>query len=260
MNDLLILCYHAVSADWPTEFAVSPAQLQSQVRFLIRRGYRPATLSAALDRAPSGKTLVVTFDDAFASVLERAFPVLEALSAPATVFVPTAYVAGGEALQWASMEKWAGTRFADELRCMSWPDLRSLVEAGWEIGSHSHTHRHLTALADGELDAELIRSRAACEEEVGRPCRTLAYPFSAYDARVTERARAAGYEAAVILDNHLAIPTGSLARPREEAAMLGLLREGVYRRDGWPRFLAKTSPLARRARASRLAHIALSVT
>jgi peptidoglycan/xylan/chitin deacetylase (PgdA/CDA1 family) len=260
MNDLLILCYHAVSDAWTTEFAVSAAQLDSQVRSLVRRGYRPATLSGALDHRPGRKTLVVTFDDAFASVRERALPVLDELSVPATVFVPTAYVAGEEALEWASMGEWADTPFADELRCMSWSDLRSLADAGWEIGSHSHTHQHLTTLADDQLDQELIRSRACCEEELGRPCRTLAYPFSAYDRRVMDRALAAGYEAAVILDNHLAIPRGSLARPGEDAEMFGLLREGVYRRDGRARLLAKTSPLARRVRASRPARIALSAT
>lgn len=258
MNDLLILCYHAVSEDWPTEFAVSPRQLRSQVRFLIRRGYRPATLTAALRQPPAAKTLVVTFDDAYASVLSRAFPVLAELGAPATVFVPTAYVAGDEALEWASMERWSGTEFAEELRCMSWGDLRSLAGAGWEIGSHTSTHPKLTELDDAALDLELNTSRALCEAEVGEPCRTLAYPFSDHDRRVMERARAAGYEAAVILDNHLAIPPGSLVRPGEQAEMFGLLREGVYRRDGWARLLAKSSLLARRARASRLARIALS--
>lgn len=258
MDDLLILCYHAVSEDWPTEFAVSPGQLDSQLRSLTGRGYRPATLSDALDRAPDGKTLVVTFDDAFASVLERAFPVLEALAVPATVFVPTAYVSDGEALQWSSMGQWADTPFADELRCMSWADLRSLAEAGWEIGSHSHTHPDLTSLGDEELDRELRSSRACCEEQLGRPCRTLAYPFSAYDSRVMDRARAAGYEAAAILDNHLAIPQGSLVRPGGNGEPFGLLREGVYRGDSGARLRAKTSPLVRRARASKLARVALS--
>jgi peptidoglycan/xylan/chitin deacetylase (PgdA/CDA1 family) len=167
-------------------------------------------------------------------------------------------VAGEEALEWASMEEWSATPFAGELRCMSWSDLRSLSTAGWEIGSHTSTHPDLTTLDDAALDRELTSSRALCEEELAEPCKTLAYPFSAHDRRVRERARAAGYEAAVILDNYLAIPPGSLVRPGRQAEMFGLLREGVYRRDGWARLLAKASPLARRARASRLARIALS--
>jgi peptidoglycan/xylan/chitin deacetylase (PgdA/CDA1 family) len=257
MSDLLILCYHAVSATWPTELAVSPQSLDAQLRFFLRRGYRPATLSTALNGAPGPKTLVVTFDDAFASVFERALPVTSALGVPATMFVPTSYVAGGDAMAWASLEQWAGTEHEDELRCMGWDDLRALVAAGWEIGSHTATHPKLTSLADAELDAELASSKVRCEEEIQRSCEALAYPFSDYDRRVMDRTRAAGYGAAVILDNYPAIPAGSLIRPGHPREMFGLLREGVYRRDGWPRLLAKTSPLARRARALRPARVAL---
>jgi peptidoglycan/xylan/chitin deacetylase (PgdA/CDA1 family) len=139
---------------------------------------------------------------------------------------------------------------------MSWDGLRSLVAAGWEVGSHTDSHPDLTSLGDAELDAELRSSRAACEEEVQQACETLAYPFSAHDGRVMERTRAAGYRAATILDNELAIPAGSMAGSTG-TEMLGLLREGVYRRDGWARLVAKTSPLARRVRASRLARVAL---
>jgi peptidoglycan/xylan/chitin deacetylase (PgdA/CDA1 family) len=257
MSDLLILCYHAISETWPTEFAVSPQSLDSQLRHFLRRGYRPATLSAALGGRPDQKTLVVTFDDAFSSVFERALPVTSALGVPATMFVPTSYVADEGAMAWASLEQWAGTEHEDELRCMSWDDLRALAAAGWEIGSHSCTHPKLTSLVDAELDAELVSSKDRCEEQIQRPCETLAYPFSDHDRRVMDRTRAAGYRAAVILDNDLAIPPGSLIRPGRPTEMFGLLREGVYRHDGRPRLAAKTSPLARRARASRLARVAL---
>jgi peptidoglycan/xylan/chitin deacetylase (PgdA/CDA1 family) len=260
MSDLLILCYHAVSATWPTEFAVSPQSLDAQLRFFLRRGYRPATLSAALSGSSAPKTLVVTFDDAFSSVCERALPVTSALGVPATMFVPTSYVAGEGAMAWASLEQWAGTEHEDELRCMGWDDLRALVVAGWEIGSHTATHQKLTSLADAELDLELVSSKARCEEEIQRPCEALAYPFGDHDRRVMDRTRAAGYSSAVILDNYPAIPAGSLIQPGQPWEMFGLLREGVYRGDGWPRLLAKTSPLVRRARASRLARVALRAT
>lgn len=248
-GDLLILCYHAVSEDWPTPFAVSPAQLDGQVRFFIRRGYRAATLSEALER-PSGRDLVVTFDDAFASVVDLALPVLAAQGAPATAFVPTAYVEDEEALEWSSLDRWRGTPFEGELRCMSWEELRRLGEAGWEIGSHSHRHRRLTGLTEAEVDEELRASRRLCEERLQRPCRTFAYPFGAYDRHLLSRVAEAGYEAAAILDNELAVPVGSLPRRGRPFERFALLREGVYRGDGWLRLLAKASPAARRLRTS----------
>lgn len=252
MPDLLILCYHAVSEDWPSEFSVPPERLDAQLRFLRRRGYRPATLTEALRHPPVKRTVAITFDDAYRSVIERALPVLSRHGAPATVFVPTAYVSDGERLTWSALSRWAGTPFEAELECMSWENLRALDAAGWEIGSHSSTHPDLTALGDAELDAELAGSRTACEEALQRPCTSLAYPFGAHDRRVADRARAAGYEAGVILDGHIAIPPRSLVHPGRPADMLSLMRAGIYRDDGWPRFLAKASPRVRRLRSSRV--------
>lgn len=250
MSEVLILCYHAVSDDWPSELAVPPGRLEAQLRRLLRRGYRPMTLSEALELG-GGRALVVTFDDAYRSVFTRALPVLERLEAPATVFVPTAYVAEARPMRWSSLAEWGDTPFAGELACMAWEELRALAERGWEIGSHTSSHPDLTSLSDEELERELVTSRKTCEEQVRRPCRALAYPFGAHDRRTMSAARGAGYDCAVILDDEVAIRPGRLPRSGG-GEQFALLREGVYRRDGRLRFAAKASALARRARASRL--------
>jgi peptidoglycan/xylan/chitin deacetylase (PgdA/CDA1 family) len=250
MPELLILCYHAVSESWPSALAVRPARLDAQLRFLRRRGYRPATLGEALARRTQSRTVAITFDDAYRSVIERALPVLSRHGAPATVFAPTAFVGADGRANWSALSRWAGTGFEAELDCMSWDDLRALAAAGWEIGSHSQTHPPLTGLGDAELEAELSGSRAICEEALQGPCTSLAYPFGAHDRRVAAAAEAAGYKAAVILDGRLAVPPAGLVRPGRPVDPFGLLRTGVYRRDGWPRFLAKTSPAALRLRSS----------
>jgi peptidoglycan/xylan/chitin deacetylase (PgdA/CDA1 family) len=252
VNDLLILCYHAVSRSWPTEFAIDPRRLEAQVRFLLRRGYRPSTLTAAVEGSPRGKTVVITFDDAYRSILREGLPILERLGVPATMFVPSAFATSQEPMAWAEMADWLGTPFESELDCMSWEELRRLSAAGWEIGSHSRSHRDLTSLGEAELEAELRGSREECEGELRQPCSALAYPFSAYDSRVKDMARAAGYGTAAILDNHLAIPDGSRPAPGGESSdPFELLRSGIYRGDGWPRFAAKTSWVSRRTRDSR---------
>ncbi len=44
----------------------------------------------------------------------------------------------------------------------------------------------------------------------GTLCELLAYPFSSYDRRVKEFAKAGGYAAAVILDGRIPIPRRSV--------------------------------------------------
>jgi peptidoglycan/xylan/chitin deacetylase (PgdA/CDA1 family) len=242
--DLLILCYHAVSGAWDCVLAVGPHELEAQIRHALRRGYAPMTLSQALDAGAGERRLVVSFDDAYRSVLREALPLMSALGVPGSVFVPTDVAAEGGLMTDAISMPAEWTASEEELRCMSWEELRGLAEAGWEIGSHTCSHPNLTQLGAAAAAAELSRSRRACEEELQRPCRSLAYPYGAHDAGVVERAREAGYEWAVTLGHRLLEP---LASP----SALELPRDGVYRSTRRWEFALSVSPPLRRVRATQ---------
>lgn len=196
MSDALVLCYHGVSEDWPADISISPGRLADQIRWFLARGHRPVTFTAAATGEERGRVLAVTFDDAYRSIGELALPLLSELGVPATVFAPTRFVADPGARGWDGTDMWLGTRWEDELAVMSWSELGALAEAGWEIGSHTRTHPRLTRLADDALRDELATSRAELEEEMGLPCRSLAYPYGDTDRRVATAAAAAGYSAA----------------------------------------------------------------
>ncbi|MDP8910335.1 MAG: polysaccharide deacetylase family protein [Chloroflexota bacterium] len=239
-SEIIVLAYHAVSEEWPCELAVTPRQLEAQVRLLIERGFRGVTFSEAVLAPPSAPILAVTFDDAYRSTLDLAYPILSRLGIPATVFVPTAFPDGGSPMAWPGIEQWLGGRHERELLPMSWTQLSKLSEAGWEIGSHSHRHPRLTRLDDDSLARELTTSRNACERHLGISCRSLAYPYGDDDPRVIAAAHVAGYEAACTLSSHLGAPV-PLRWPRI----------GVYRDDDALRFRLKVSPAMRRARSAR---------
>jgi peptidoglycan/xylan/chitin deacetylase (PgdA/CDA1 family) len=241
MADVLVLCYHAVSERFPAPLSVTPAAFERQLRVLSRAGYRAATFEEAV-RARSGRTVAITFDDAYLSVLELAKPLLDEVGFPATVYAPTAYLDTPERpLAWDGIEQWLGGEHEQELLPMSWDQLGGLAEAGWEIGSHTRTHPHLTTLDDGSLREELVRSREEVERRLGQPCPTLAYPYGDHDERVVEAAGAAGYSAAGTLP----------ARLHGERA-LAWPRVGIYHGDDERRFRMKVSRTMRRLRGSRL--------
>jgi peptidoglycan/xylan/chitin deacetylase (PgdA/CDA1 family) len=243
--DLLILCYHAVSGSWPNAGAIDPAVLEHQVAYLLRRGYRPETLSAALAAEHGQRSLVVSFDDAFSSVLERGLPVLRRLGVPATLFVPTDFAAEAAPMTWSTLARWLGTEHERELRCMSWQEVRQVAAEGWEVGSHTCSHPKLTALGPQAARAELLRSRQVCEEQLQRACPTLAYPFGLYDEGILRLSAEAGYESAVTLGERL-------LGPRQRRCTLELSREGIYRGTRWPHFLLATSPALGRLRGARI--------
>lgn len=237
MADILVLSYHAVSPSWPAALAVMPEDLEGQVRHLLARGYRAATLHQAIQAPPWPKTLAVTFDDGYRSVFELAFPILSALGVAATVFVPTDFPDVRAPMAWPGIDQWLGGPHEHELLPATWDELQALVDAGWEVGSHSCSHPLLSTLGDADLAAELAGSRARCEERLGVACRSLAYPYGDHDARVVAAARGAGYEAGCTVPTRL-----------RNGDPLTWPRIGVYNSESRLGFRAKTSPLARRFR------------
>ena len=248
MSQPLVLCYHAVSERWPAALSVTPTALESQLRFLVDRGYRGTTFSEAVAGRPSGKTVVVTFDDSYRSVLTQAKPILDRLGLVGTVFVPTSFAGKQDPMRWDGIDQWLEGQYREELTPMDWGELRELTSCDWEVGSHTCTHPRLTAIDDEALDQELRDSRAVLESHLEEPCRSIAYPYGDHDDRVVRATEAAGYTAAATLPERLDRPT-PLRWPRV----------GIYHVDSQREFRLKVSPLVRRLRSSALARPAYKV-
>jgi len=240
MPDPIVLCYHAISPSWDAALSVTPAAFARQIAFVIEHGWTPVTFAQASRGAAGPRTVAITFDDAFASVRRYAVSVLERYGAPATVFAPTSCLDSGSPLAWDGTAHWLQTPHAAELEPMSWDDLRGLAGDGWEIGSHTVSHPHLTRLEPAQLAEELAVSRQIVQERIGRPCDTIAYPYGDAGAREFIAAQAAGYSAAAMLGRSL-----RWQRPHE------VPRVGIYHGDDWRRFRLKLSAPVRLARTTR---------
>lgn len=241
MRDAVVLCYHAVSPTWTAPLSVTPERLEWQLRRLVNRGYRGATFSQLVAGELDGNVVAVTFDDAFRSVLTQAAPILAGLDLVGTVFVPTAFPERGAPMAWPGIDHWLGGEFESELTPLSWSEIELLAARGWEIGSHTCSHPHLTQLDDERLEAELRDSQRECEQRLGRPCTSIAYPYGDYDERVVIATRRAGYACAATLPARLHPPRAH-AWPRI----------GIYHGDGAGRYALKVSPPMRRLRGSAL--------
>jgi peptidoglycan/xylan/chitin deacetylase (PgdA/CDA1 family) len=222
----LVLCYHAVSDEWSHQLAVPAAVIERQLRSLLRRRFLPVSAVEAISRR--GRVLHVTFDDAFKSVA-NAVPILERLGVPATVFAVSALADDGAPLAVPELAAEAAAH-PRHLATMDWAELGELTGRGFEIGSHTVSHAHLTQLSDAELDRELGDSRTRIEDELRRPCRLLAYTYGEHDARVHAAAGRCGYTAAFALWPG-STPHNPFALPRVD----------IYRRDSLLRATLKTS-------------------
>ncbi len=87
--------------------------------------------------------------------------------------------------------------FGTDSSFLTVPQLRLLEQRGIEIGSHTATHAQLTALSDAQAFRELTTSKRVLERALDHPVKWFAYPYGAYDDRVTRLVARAGYRLAV---------------------------------------------------------------
>jgi peptidoglycan/xylan/chitin deacetylase (PgdA/CDA1 family) len=97
----------------------------------------------------------------------------------------------------ADVESWAGRQRARDRardRILTTGELRELAASGaFAIGAHSISHPPLPELTRHEKAAEIAGSRRRCEEILGRPVTSFAYPFGEMDAQCREEVRRAGF-------------------------------------------------------------------
>jgi peptidoglycan/xylan/chitin deacetylase (PgdA/CDA1 family) len=189
-----ILMYHRINVAPPGASAITrgltvhPADFARQMRWLKRHGYRTVTQRELFDALFRGRRLgpkpvLITFDDGWHDIFDRASPVLARLGMRATAYVISGRTTG------------------HDHTFLTWRQLRMLEERGIEIGSHTITHCDLTSLSDGQALRELVQSRRALERRLRHPVQWIAYPYGAYDARIERLTRRAGYVLAVTTEH-----------------------------------------------------------
>jgi len=235
-----ILTYHSLDGGGSL-ISTSPERFREQMQSLAEQGRTGLSLSALIDiwdhrLAAPPKPVVVTFDDGFSNFAEHAAPILREFGFGATVFVVANYC--------GKMSNWPGAPpQAPVLPLMDWPALRGLVGHGFEVGSHTLTHRPLAYLSDAEAEHELRASGETIADRLGCRVRSLAYPYGL--ARPRDRATAGRYyEAAGSVELRW-------ARPRDDRCWLPRVDMHYFRSPRWTRSVG--TPWGRRYLAVRRA-------
>jgi peptidoglycan/xylan/chitin deacetylase (PgdA/CDA1 family) len=221
-NGGVILAYHSIAYN-NAFFTVTPKMFEMQLQYLRRKRWNVLSLSELVSCVSEGlvipkKTVIITFDDAYADFSENALPILEKYQIPATVFVPTAKV--GSAMK---------NREGYELPIMNWDQLKRLSQHPLiTIGSHTKNHPVLTQITDQEtLEAELKESKDEIKNNLNTPCDFFAYPKGKNNTFVQERVKK-HYTAAV------GTRIGRVLN--HNADVYHLPRKGVYEYTSFSRF------------------------
>jgi peptidoglycan/xylan/chitin deacetylase (PgdA/CDA1 family) len=180
-----ILVYHVINSQ-PAGSSVSSAlyvpaaDFTSQMRALKAAGWHAVTLNqveaywthgASLG---TGKPIVITFDNGYASHYTNALPALKALG-------------------WVGVENLQVIGLPSSEGGLTDAQIRGLVAAGWELDTQGTDHVDLTSVGAAQLTSEVATARQTLQGRYGVPVNWFSYPSGDYDQPVVAAVQAAGY-------------------------------------------------------------------
>ncbi|MCB0457875.1 MAG: polysaccharide deacetylase family protein [Flavobacteriaceae bacterium] len=169
--------YHKVSDSESEGLTISALKLEAQLQYLSEKGYRSYHLSELMDlqKLPSKKSVVITFDDGYVSQLEYAVPLLEKYGLKATFFIPLKYMGATDA--------WNEPSFP----LLSSEQLKSLDPSLVELGYHSFAHQKYTELSLSEIEEDTQKAFEAASNNELPLTATLAYPYGKFPRKNPEK-------------------------------------------------------------------------
>lgn len=191
-----ILLYHHVEGEVSySRYIVSVPDFQAQMQALHEWGYTAIPISLLLEALIDGaelppKPIVITFDDGNRNIYDNAFPIMSSYNFPGVFYIVGNRVNSGTDITHA-------------------PELKEMVNAGWEIGSHSYTHSDLT-LDHSIARYEILQSKLDIEEALGVEVSTFAYPFGLVDPYLAQKVQDFGYKAGMGLGTSWTHTWGSM--------------------------------------------------
>ncbi len=154
-------------------YAVAERDFHCQLDLLKSRGFQAVNVSQAFALGDCKSSVVITFDDGCETDLAVAVPALRQSG-----FNATFYVVSG---------------FVGKSGYLSAPQLRGIVDQGFEIGCHSRTHVNLTHLDAAGLQAEIVVAKAELEAIIGCRVKHFSCPGGFWSRRAAQVASDAGF-------------------------------------------------------------------
>ena len=235
-----IWCLHRVLTERSVfksnrELEITPDYLEQLVQEKQRQGFRFVDMDAFVAAANGNnreKDLIhLTFDDGFADVFTKAYPILKDGRIPFTLYVTTDMPDGKADLWWLQLERLANgdaewfektlsqiydrhnniaaamheitSSSADPALCqqlsLTWEQIRAMVSEGLcTVGSHGLSHSAISLLSAKDAEHELVASKQRLEEMLSVKVKYFSYPHSFFSDDTNQWARKAGYNSVVV--------------------------------------------------------------
>jgi len=145
----------------------------------------------------------ITFDDGYEGVFTYCRKILNKSSIKRKIIFPIVNYIG-------KYNTWDSSFYLNKYKHLSKDQIKILVSEGWEVGSHTCTHKYLGNLKNDEIVNELTESKQKLEEIINDEVTSFAPPYGIIDKRVLDISKSIGYKEIFIQKNKNVIDSGSI--------------------------------------------------
>ncbi|HMK44511.1 MAG TPA: polysaccharide deacetylase family protein [Dissulfurispiraceae bacterium] len=183
-----VLLYHDISGHNMDAYCILASDFAAQMEWLYEHGVRAVSLRDIEAGTVPDRSIVITFDDGYASFLEYAYPLFQMYGFKATVNIIGRYVGA-----------YLPFRDNDNRPMLSWDEYRYLSTGGLiDFGCHTQDlhvfqHRGAAGVPDEVVQNDLRTFQRIMKQELGKPSDILAWPYGSYTERTVAIAREEGF-------------------------------------------------------------------
>ncbi len=185
-----VLMYHDISSEFDDEYTVSPSFFAAQMEWLYSNGYKSFflhELDGAFKRSEN-RSVIITFDDGYASFGSYAFPLLREYGFKATINAIGKHIGGY-------------LKLGANRPLLSWDEYRHFKKSGLvEMGCHTyglHAYKSgagILGFSRKEIEDDFRLFQDVAKKETGQDTRILAWPYGIYNKQTVKIAQKVGFK------------------------------------------------------------------
>lgn len=194
----VIFVYHRIGEDQFPDTNIRIDQFASHIDEIIQGNYNVMPLPDIVNAIKKGeqlpdKTIAITFDGGYKSILENAVPILLKHKIPFTVFFST------------DNANWGAGSY------MNWKELKKLSSYnGVTLGIHSASYTRFTNSEPETIKAQLNKAKSEFKKHIGSVPEFYAYPFGEYSIAYRDIVEQNGFTSAFGQDSSVAYTDSDL--------------------------------------------------
>lgn len=165
MKKLAVIYYHDI-VDPGKGYSYQKTEeshFEEQMRFLSEKGWH-TLLMEDLEKPLPDKAVLITFDDGFISVYERAVPIMRKYGIKGNILLPTKYIE------------------ENDPHYLSWEQLKELCDKKeFSVAAHTHSHVDIRMLDEQTMREETQQSNDLIEKRLSIRTKSFCMPYGKYN-------------------------------------------------------------------------------